>query len=157
MCSVPPTHPTPHYLLSWPPRSSPWSSCGRQQPGQLAAPADTRPGQQLPTEPPGGTQCSDLKQRAEKGGREGGGRRLSLIIHSHGAKKKRKKSTTVKAVSLTIISPFDNFAVCISCDKNPESSRRQDMKANVATHLRHHRHIISAQRLTFKNQSDSQR
>lgn len=83
---TPPSLPFPPrslYLLSWPPRSSPWSSCGRQQPGQWAAPADTRPGQQLPTEPPGGTRCSDLKQRAEG---ERGQRGESLIIHSCRAK-----------------------------------------------------------------------
>lgn len=87
------------YLLSWPPRSSPWSSCRRQQPGQWAAPADTQPGQQLPTEPLGGRRCSDLKHRAE---REKGQKRESLIIHSCRA----KISTTVTTIAITIIWQF---------------------------------------------------
>lgn len=85
MCSADPSFAFPH-LLSWPPRSSPWFSCGRQQPERWAAPADTRRGQQLPIEPPGGTRCSDLKQRAqgeEREGRRGGEqRRESIIIYS---------------------------------------------------------------------------
>ena len=72
------------YLLSWPPRSSPWSSCGKQQPERWAAPANTPPSPQLPREPPGGMWCSDLKQ---KGQREWDGKkRENLIIHSRRAK-----------------------------------------------------------------------
>lgn len=140
------------YLLSWPPRSSPWSSCGRQQPGQWAAPADTQPGQQLPTEPPGGMRCSDLKQRAEG---ERGQRRESLIIHSCRAKIRAQLSPLYPSPLFRHLTILLLESLVIKILNYPDcrttKAQHDDTDDDYCHHHLHHHHIHSILGLTFTN------
>ena len=141
---------TPSYLLSWPPHSSPWSSCGRQQPGQWAAPADTRPGQRLPTEPPGGTRCSDLKQRAEGEEREKERERESLIIHSCSSKIEAQLSPlhpsplfhhlTIQLLRVRLRQVKKNLKNWIILDCRTAKAQHDDTDDDYCHHHHHHHH-----------------